>query len=128
MARSVHKTILITDVDENSREQLREVFEPAGFRTLLAGSGEEALHLSSQHEVHVAVFDMYLPRLSGLETVELARKTRGLWIPTILVTSQHSDRLLSMALKARVQCVLNKPVDKPLAIRTVNRILEKFYR
>jgi CheY-like chemotaxis protein len=127
MTSSVRKTILITDVDRAGREALREVFEPAGFRTLLANSGEEALSLSNEYEIHVAFFDMYLPRLNGLETVEMARKIRGLWIPTILIASEQNDRLLSRALKARVHCVLNKPVDKPLAIRAVNRILEKFY-
>lgn len=121
------KTILITDVDRNSRESLRDVFEPAGFRTILADSGEEALSLASRYEIHVAVFEMHLPRLTGLETVELARQVRGLWIPTILITSDHNDRLLQRALKARVHCVLGKPVNEPLAIKAVNRILEKFY-
>jgi len=121
------KTILITDVDRDSRETLRGVFEPAGFRTILADSGEEALSLASQHEIHVAVFDMQLPRLSGLQTVELARQVRGLWIPTILIAADNNERLLRQALKAKVHCVLDKPVDEPLAIRAVNRILEKFY-
>lgn len=121
------KTILITDVDRDSRESLRGVFEPAGFRTILADSGEEALSLASQYEIHVAVFDMQLPRLSGLQTVELARQVRGLWIPTILIAADNNERLLRQALKAKVHCVLDKPVDEPLAIRAVNRILEKFY-
>ena len=121
------KTILITDVDRSSREALRGVFEPAGFRTILADSGEEALSLASQYEIHVAVFDMQLPRLTGLQTVELARQVRGLWIPTILIAAENNERLLRQALKAKVHCVLDKPVDEPLAIRAVNRILEKFY-
>ena len=57
----------------------------------------------------------------------LARQVRGLWIPTILITADHTDRLLQRALKARVHCVLGKPIDEPLAIKAVNRILEKFY-
>lgn len=121
------KTILITDVDRGSRESLRGVFEPAGFRTILADSGEEALSLAAQYKIHVAVFDMQLPRLSGLQTVEMARQLRGLWIPTILISAESNERLLRQALKARVHCVLEKPVNEPLAIRAVNRILEKFY-
>src|SRR5262245_23818551 len=36
-------SILITDDDRGCREALRDIFEPEGFRTLLAESGEEAV-------------------------------------------------------------------------------------
>lgn len=127
MSRNLQKTILITDEDRSARELLRKVFEPAGFQTVMAESGEEALTLVSRIKIHVALFDMQLPRLNGLETVELAHQIRGLWIPTILISREQNERLLRRALKARIHCVLKKPVDEPVAIRAVNRIFEKFY-
>ena len=42
-------SLLITDDDSDFRETLRGVFEPRGFRTLLAGDGEEALEIV--HEI-----------------------------------------------------------------------------
>ena len=36
-------SILITDDDLGSRETLRDIVEPEGYRTLLASSGEEGL-------------------------------------------------------------------------------------
>ena len=38
-------SLLITDDDPAYRETLQVVFEPRGFRTLLAGDGEEALDI-----------------------------------------------------------------------------------
>ena len=38
-------SILITDDDPDARETLRDVFEPEGFRTFLAESGEEAIDI-----------------------------------------------------------------------------------
>lgn len=127
MTSTPEKTILITDEDRTARETLRAVFEPVGFRTIMAESGEEALNLASSIKIHVALFEMQLPRLNGLETVELAHQIRGIWIPTIIISREQNERLLRRALKARVHCVLQKPVDEPLAIHVVNRIFEKFY-
>ena len=70
-------TILITDDDPAARETLREVFEPQGYRTYLAESGEEAIDIVKDHDVHLALMDMHLPRLSGLETIAIFRQMKG---------------------------------------------------
>ena len=70
-------SILITDDDRAARETLREIFEPVGFRTLLAESGEEAIDIVKDQDVHLALMDMHLPRISGLETMLLVRQIKG---------------------------------------------------
>lgn len=119
-------SILITDDDPAARETLREIFEPQGFNTLLAESGEEAIDLARAHEVHLALMDMHLPRLSGLETITLVREIKGV-IPMILVSAESDDNLLRKALSAHAFCVLAKPVSKHVVIYVVTRALEKFY-
>ncbi|HEX4148772.1 MAG TPA: response regulator, partial [Pirellulales bacterium] len=59
-----HYSILITDDDPSFRETLRSVFEPRGFRTLLAGDGEEALRIVERDEIHLVLLDMHMPRLT----------------------------------------------------------------
>lgn len=86
-------SILITDDDRSARETLREIVAPQGFRTLLAESGEEAIELITQHEVHLALMDMHMPRLSGLETMAIVRQMRG-GIPAILITADQDEELL----------------------------------
>jgi CheY-like chemotaxis protein len=119
-------SILITDDDRRSRETLREIVEPAGFRTLLAESGEEALDILTGHEVHVALFDVHLPKMTGIEAMELARQIRGA-LPTILMTGDQDDELLRKALSAQAFCVLSKPVSRHVVIHVVHRVLTKFY-
>lgn len=118
--------LLITDDDRAARETLRDVFEPAGFRTFLAESGEEAIDIVRDQDVHLALMDMHLPRLTGLETVEIVRQIKGL-LPTILMSADRDDWLLRQALSARIFCVLAKPVNKNVLIYVVTRALEKFY-
>src|SRR5205085_12500886 len=57
-------SVLITDDDPSCRQAMREIIEPEGFRTLLAGSGQEALDIVRDQSVHVALMDMHLPRPS----------------------------------------------------------------
>lgn len=118
--------LLITDDDRQARETLREVFEPVGFRTLLAESGEQAIEIVQSEPVHLALMDMHLPRLTGLETVEIVRQLRGL-LPTILLSADRDDWLMRQALSARVFCVLAKPVNKNVLIYVVTRALTKYY-
>jgi CheY-like chemotaxis protein len=119
-------SLLITDDDAAARESLREVFEPAGYRTLLAGSGEEAIDLLRDRDVHLALMDMHLPRLTGLETVEIVRQLKG-DLPTILISADRDEELLRKALSAHVFCVLAKPISRNLVLYTVSRALQKYW-
>jgi CheY-like chemotaxis protein len=120
-------SILITDDDPIARETLREIFEPVGYRTFLAESGEEAIDIVKEEDVHLALMDLHLPKLSGLETISLVRQIKAL-LPVILITAeQQDDHLLRKALSAHAFCVLAKPVSKNIVIYVVTRALEKFY-
>ncbi len=119
-------SILITDDDANVRETLRDVFEPEGFRTLLAESGEEAIDLVRDHEVHLALMDMHLPKLSGLETIAIVRQIKGI-LPAILISADRDDNLLRRALSEDTYCVLAKPVSKHVVIYVVTKAIQKYY-
>lgn len=119
-------SILITDDDGHARETLREIVEPAGFRIFLAGSGEEAIDIVRRQDVHLTLMDMYMPTLTGLETLEIVRQIKGL-VPTILMSGDRDDELLRRALSAHVFCVLAKPVSRNVVIHVVQRAFEKYY-
>ncbi len=122
----VRPSILVTDDDPVARETLREIFEPQGFNTLLAESGEEAIDIVRGQDVHLALMDMHLPKLTGLETINIVRQIKGV-IPMILITADSDDNLLRKALSAQAFCVLAKPVSKNLVIYVVTRALQKYY-
>jgi CheY-like chemotaxis protein len=119
-------SILITDDDPVARETLREIVAPQGYHTLMAESGEEALDLVREHEVHLALLDMHLPRLSGLETLALVRQMIGA-IPAILITADQDENLMRRALSEHAFCVLAKPVSKNVVIYVVHKAIEKYY-
>lgn len=119
-------SILITDDDAGVRETLREILVPLGYRTLLAESGEEAIDIVRDHQIHVALLDMHLPRLSGLETLAVFRQMRGA-LPAILISGDCDENLLRRALSEHAYCVLEKPVSRHVVVHVVHKALRKFY-
>ena len=119
-------SVLITDDDSGCREALRDIMEPEGYRTLLASSGEEALEIVREESVHVALFDMNMPKLSGLETLELVRQINAM-LPVILVTADRTEALMRQALRAQAYSVIAKPVSKHIVLYTVVRALSRTY-
>jgi CheY-like chemotaxis protein len=119
-------SILITDDDRGCREALRDIIEPEGFRALLAASGEEALDIIRETPVHLAFLDMHLPRLTGLETIQLVRAINTV-LPCILVTADANEILIRQAFQAQVFSVIPKPVSKHVVLYTVVRALVRVY-
>jgi CheY-like chemotaxis protein len=119
-------SILITDDDSGCREALRSIVEPEGYRTLLASSGEEALDIVREERVHLVLLDMYMPTLTGLETLELVRQVNAL-LPCVLITADATEALMRQALRARAYSVIAKPVSKNVVLYTVVRALVRAY-
>jgi CheY-like chemotaxis protein len=119
-------SILITDDDLDFRETLQSMFEPQGFRTWLAGDGEEALDIVRSQEVHLVLLDMHMPKLTGLETIRRVKDFRAL-LPCILLTADADEALVRQALTARADSVLQKPVTRQRITTVVQQALEQAY-
>jgi CheY-like chemotaxis protein len=119
-------SILIADDDRGSRESLRDIVEPEGYRTVLATSGEEALDILREESIHLVMLDMQMPRMTGLETLQLARQLNAM-LPCVLVTADATERLMQQALRAHAFSVIAKPVSKNVVLYTVVRALVRAY-
>jgi CheY-like chemotaxis protein len=119
-------SILIADDDRDCRDALRDIMQPAGFQLLVASSGEEALDLVQINTVHLALFDMHMPTLTGLETLRLVRQFRA-GLPAILVTADANENVVRQAIAAQFFSVIPKPVSKSVLLYTVGRALMRFY-
>ena len=119
-------SLLITDDDPGFRETLRIVFEPKGFRTLLAGDGEEALEIVRSQPVHLVLLDMHMPKLTGLETLRRLKEYRAM-LPCILLSAQLDDLTVEQARLAHAFSVLPKAVTIRQITSTVCQALQRTY-
>ena len=119
-------SILITDDDVDCREALREIVELQGFHTLLARCGEEAIDIVRDGVVHLALFDMQMPSMTGLEVLQVVRQFNA-ELPAILVTGDPNEDVVRQAYLQHVYSVIPKPISKHVVLYTVLRALARFY-
>lgn len=119
-------SLLITDDDLHFRETLREAMEDRGFRTILASDGEQALKIVRHEVVHVVLLDMHMPKLTGLETLQLLKQFRAM-LPCILLSAQLDEFLVEQARRAQAFSVLSKPVTLRQLTGTVRHALQRTY-
>lgn len=119
-------SLLITDDDRDFRETLQGVFEPQGFRTLLAEDGEQALRIVRDEEVHLLLLDMHMPRLTGLETLRRVKQFKSL-MPCILMSARADEQLAEEARQAKAFVLLAKPVSRGIVTSAVRSALLRTY-
>jgi len=119
-------SLLITDDDLDFRETLREALESRGYSTLLASDGEEALKIVRHEIVHVVLLDMHMPKLTGLETLQLLKQFRAM-LPCILLSAQLDELIVEQARRAHAFSVLAKPITLGQLTGTVRQALQRTY-
>jgi CheY-like chemotaxis protein len=120
-------SILIADDDRGTRETIGEVLNSHGFRTVLAADGGEAVELVQVDLVHLVLFDMHMPRLTGLEAFAVIRQTLDRILPAVLMTADANTELIRQAFAAQVYSVIPKPVSANVMLHTLERALTKVY-
>jgi two-component system, cell cycle response regulator DivK len=81
--------VLIVDDNEQNRKLVRDVLSVAGFRTLEAASGTEAISLAGRHVPDVILMDLRLPDMDGTEAARrLASEARTTSIPVVALSSR----------------------------------------
>jgi CheY-like chemotaxis protein len=118
-------SVLIADDDDQCREALRDIVEPEGYRTVLASSGEEALDIIQEEPIHLALFDLQMPRMTGLDAVQMVHQINGL-LPCILVTANANPETIRQAFQVRAYSVIPKPVSKGILLYTMLRALRAY--
>src|SRR5437667_12056013 len=85
--------ILVADDDAANRETMAKMLADRGFEAVTAKDGEEAVKIVQVKMVHLAIFDMHMPRLTGLEALQFVRQFNQL-LPAILLTADATRQLL----------------------------------
>jgi AmiR/NasT family two-component response regulator len=112
--------ILIAEDETIIRLDLRALLERAGFDVCAeARDGLEAVELAAAEQPDLAVLDVKMPRLDGIEAARRILEERP--IPIVMLTAYGHDELVSRAVEAGVFGYLVKPFresDLLPAIRT----------
>jgi CheY-like chemotaxis protein len=117
--------LLIVDDDAAFRDALRSILEPQ-FQLVEAECGEQALEIVERRPIDLAVLDMHMRRLTGLETLRQVRTIRPVF-PAILITAQPTPQICEEAAQLDVYRVLPKPVPRRDLESTITSALRAMY-
>lgn len=104
--------VLIVDDSEKNQKLTRVVLRAAGFSTLEAASGAEAIALAAEHLPDVILMDLRLPDMDGTEaTRALGGAAQTMRIPVVALTSSPLEGVGDWLLDAGFAGYLQKPID-----------------
>jgi len=88
--RAEKNTILVVDDDMGVRDVYQTILEP-GFVVVGAANGVAALHVMAERRVDLAIVDVHMPVMNGVELIRRMRDTPALQaLPVIVQTSDKS--------------------------------------
>ncbi len=100
--------ILVAEDETIIRLDLRNLLEESGHEVCAeARDGQEAVELAREHEPDLAILDVKMPRLDGIEAARRILEERP--IPIVMLTAYGQDELVSRAVEAGVFGYLVKP-------------------
>jgi DNA-binding response OmpR family regulator len=118
-------TVLIVDDEPTIVEVVSRYLERAGYVTLGAADGPEAVRLAEDGDPDLIVLDLMLPGIDGLEVMRRLHERPGPPVPVILLTArgEESDRLVGLRRGADDYVV--KPFSPAELVARVDAVLRR---
>jgi two-component system, OmpR family, response regulator ChvI len=119
----VPQTIALVDDDRNILTSVSMTLEAEGFAVRTYTDGAEALRGLMQSPVDLAVLDIKMPRMDGMELLEKLRKSSDL--PVIFLTSKDDEVDELMGLRMGADDYIKKPFSQRLLIERIRTLLRR---
>ena len=117
------RTLVVED-ETALREQLTEHLKSEGFAVDSAGDGEEGLYFGREYDYDVAVIDLGLPKLDGIELItRLRQEERGFPILVLTARGHWQDKV--QGLEAGADDYLAKPFQMEELMARLNALIRR---
>jgi len=115
--------ILVADDEESMRWVLSKALRKKGFTVDLADDGDEALKLIQDSNYDLAIFDIKMPGISGLDLLDRVRELKS-EVLIVIMTAEASMKNAVEAMKRGAYDYITKPFD----LDVIDAIIEKVIR
>jgi two-component system response regulator ChvI len=117
------QTIALVDDDRNILASVQMTLEAEGFNVRTYTDGAEALKALTAQPVDLAILDIKMPRMDGMELLERLRRTSDL--PVIFLTSKDDEVDEIMGLRMGADDYIKKPFSQRLLIERIRTLLRR---
>jgi len=119
----VPQTIALVDDDRNILTSVQIALEAEGFAVRTYTDGAEALRGLTANPVDLAILDIKMPRMDGMELLERLRRQSQL--PVIFLTSKDDEVDELMGLRMGADDYIKKPFSQRLLIERIRALLRR---
>ncbi|HWB00187.1 MAG TPA: response regulator, partial [Pirellulales bacterium] len=114
--------ILVVDDEQDTCANLQDILTDMGYEVDTANDGLSALELVAQRPYDVALLDLKMPGMDGVELYRRIKEARSGTV-AIVVTAYATSETAKSALNAGAWQVLSKPVDFGALLKLVDEAL-----
>jgi len=116
-------TLLVVDDEDGPRQSLRVIFKD-DYDLLMAEDGPTAIELAQKHRIDVAVLDIRMAGMSGIEVLERLKYVNP-DIEAIMMTAFETTDTIRQALRLRACDYINKPFDIATIRAAVSQAMQR---
>lgn len=115
---------LIVEDDSDLRRQLKQQLEQRGYTVEESGNGREALYMGQEYEYDIAVVDIGLPEVSGLDVIR-GWRAQGKSVPVLVLTARGDWQDKVEGLEAGADDYLAKPFHSEELLARLNALVRR---
>lgn len=119
-----NSSILVVDDDHDIVNAIAKLLGKEGYNIYKAYNGLEAIDMLVQHEVHLILIDVMMPKLDGLSAMMKIRAKNNIPIIVLSAKSEDSDKILGLSMGA--DDYITKPYNPMELVARVNSNLRRY--
>ena len=116
--------ILIADDDKNIRLLFKAVLEGAGYQTLTAENGREALEIMERQHIDLVVLDIMMPQMDGYEFTRTLREADNN-LPILMVSAKQLPADRRQGFLVGTDDYMTKPIDEEEMLLRIRALLRR---
>jgi two-component system sensor histidine kinase RpfC len=116
--------ILVAEDNPTNQLVIRSILEAAGHAVTVVGDGEEALNALESNRFDLAIIDMHMPKMSGVNVIKFAKWTLPAerQIPIVVLTANATKAALDECMAAGASAFVSKPIEPRRLLREIDGI------
>ena len=117
-------TILVVDDEKDIRDLFQDVLVQEGYQVFTATNGAEAISLGKRNRLDLALVDIKMPGMDGIEVFQKLKKVKK-DMEAIILTGYGTLRTAKEAMRLGAYDYLTKPFDLGLVKNIIREALER---
>lgn len=122
-----NQTILVVDDEKDLLDLIEYNLKKEGFDVLKAENGEQGIKIAQEHRPDLILMDIMMPKMDGIQAVEILRKDESLRnMPIIFLTARGDEKTEVQGLDMGGDDYITKPISTTKLISRIKAVMRRF--